>query len=747
MKAPHALNLGCVLVVIAILGCGDDDGAGRPDARAQPDAAAADGAPPDASLADAAATDGPMLDAALPDATADADAALPDATIDAAPACYDDSECTSSDAPECASGACICVEQVCRAPGCASDADCGEQHCIGGVCVDAPAPDGLACRVLPGRRIVRQGGTIALRAVAVADDGAWIPGQLFSWTTGDPSIVSIDADGLATGGSTGGTTNISCRVVGGLATDSAPASVINHLPAALGSVRVVVTDGLAANPLAGATVAFFKGGALVGSPITTGADGVANASITPPVDVHVFHADHTWISAIGVMATDVLVPLAPSENATQAGGIRVALDASAHPVEGDVELGHIGLGPRHALIGSIDDEGASGRLRTSITVGTTIDRELDLSTSFALEAPSTTESTSVWALGAPGPRYAWALSTRLPLERITPHLQVVAAELDATQAGALLEHALLPLFRQARHQLALHDVVALAKIADVADVDGDGDVTELVPDYASFPAVALAAGVPASLATQVAIPTLPTLGGAYLDGVQVLAAVSVPGDGLTPVGISGALDVAAIGDAADGVVDTDPSAPGAQNTVSLHMAPSYGGLEAFARTMVISAVSPVQTPGSRPVAALIVPLSELAATTAVPEFLGFAETASFNLATRQVSLGAPVSGADFARVRFGDASQGRWWIYAPAVGSFTVPAPPAGYADRAVATSGCGIPAVCTQLRVDVFDLADGVASLSALAGFDDSDLAALLEHITRVSSLRCAKHGSCAAF
>lgn len=697
-------------------------------------------------------------------------AAAPDGgtgkTCQAVFVCSSDTQCDASRNAACTSaGACLCVDGACQLRGCSADAQCDAgKTCIGGTCEPRPSSTGLTCSLLSASTVVRSGQSVAFAAEARDGSGAPVAGQSFTWASSNAAAAAVDSNGVVTGGSTSGTTNITCRVVGGASSDSTPVPVLNYVNGALGSVRVVVQDERTGNPLAGALVLLRQGGATLGNVLTTGADGAVAATATGSLDVHVFKNGYTYLSVIDTTSADLLIPLSPTSDPSRAGGYQGTFDLSAVANRTDtVEVGLAGLSVGRPFIelGSIKLLGEPVRRR--LRIGNLYDNFIDLPLGLYLKLGDQSIKGDFAALGEAGQHHAWALGGKLPFDRV---IQVLTPVLGGGSGASLSSGSvvvpLLAFFEKFRHFVKTAvNVVVTPRVVDSQDFDGDGSVTDLVPDFANtgaFPVLNAVVTQALTLSTAVTVPALPQYGGRFLEGAFIIAGANAPGRGLVPLGLSAALDAPRPGEAPDGLVDADGNTAGNQSTVRFKLAPLHSGLEGskfvvatLARSLDFSGASPV--PG--PVSGLITQTDGLGATTDLggQAFLGFPTDASFTLANRSFSLGTAVAGASFYRADFKGAD-GDWVVYfkAPASGAaFTLPAIPTGASERAVSTTGCiGGAASCTHLRV--FTLATkasgGLAAptLDALVSFGTVNLRRLNDFVGAFSSAQCQASGTCAA-
>ncbi|OGQ10428.1 MAG: hypothetical protein A2138_08275 [Deltaproteobacteria bacterium RBG_16_71_12] len=389
------------------------------------------------------------------------------------------------DGLECVAGR--CVETL----GCRSSADCtGGDVCDGGRCVDPPAAASPAAVVVatpqgvcPGacELVLLVGEAVQVRAQGFDADGRPVPGPVAPVTT-------------MTNSSAATVTTLTADAAGDFTVAFADTMLTAHVRARpAGALVVIAVDGGSGAPVVGAEV--FVGTALAG---TTSADGMlAVAALAPDEDtLAVRSADGRGVALVGALAgapDRLRVPLGTVVDQGSAAGFRATVNGT-----GD-ELGDTGVslafpaatsaaaatpaalfGPPFAAAIGLP---LIGDLPTALPAAVMLDGTVpvvgfqDVKPEALMTAPA-----------GPGPvlafegRYDQQLLFSIafgadPME-LALDLAAQTEGMDALADGAgLLEAAPL---------------VVDGDAADgVEDVDGDGDVTELVPDYAGFPAISL----------------------------------------------------------------------------------------------------------------------------------------------------------------------------------------------------------------------------------------------------------------
>jgi hypothetical protein len=508
-------------------------------------------------------------------------------------ACSSDDDCEFSE--ECRSGICesrpvcvgdgncpdgyLCDDGFCyRAEGCEDESDCGEdQDCIAGICVpfvcrgpdDCPedsqceagecreydTPEGISSVVIltrPG--IILPDQEIAFRAIALDSDGDAVVGAPFRWASSVPAVAAIGAEtGLATGGDTPGSTDITAWVDGFGDVVSDPVRLHNPGETSA-SLRVAVVWADSGGAVEGVTVRVGETEAV------TDADGVVELDgVTSPADVHLYGEAINPVSLLGLGTDDAVVPVHPVEGNTTMGGFTGELDFSLVSTEGDIDLGLAGSSLAGDLI-DLDLQTLLGDGFVTDIQSPFGDFSVPLPGGFVVivRAPGVSGSKERFQVrGREGLRFAWGLGGRLSLFE-------VIAEFGGGGSAAELIASILPYFERFEHGLRPIDIEEEPLIVDTDDYDGDGDTAERIPDYESFPELEIAPNVAQTLRTEVELPGVTTIGGVPTELAIVFGGTAVESVGFVPLGLNAAT--------ADGEGDL--------GELVLKMAPPHSGLTA-----------------------------------------------------------------------------------------------------------------------------------------------------------------------
>jgi hypothetical protein len=436
---------------------------------------------------------------------------------------------------------------TCDFQHCAGDANCRPGTvCYEGDCVSpADCSQVTSCSVVPASVVTQQGTQVSLSATAFLTSSALAPGASFTWASDDDTIASV-AGGSVTGGASTGNTLITAKVAGCDAI-ACSADVRNYGAVAAGA-RVVVIDELTGAPMEGVTVDI-EG---VGS-VDTDATGVATfaaADLTAAsATVTISAANIGYVSFLAADSNDLIAHVGVLPDPTKAGGYRGQFDFSKVICEPgkpcEVKLGFTGASIPGKLFNLNLDSLIGERILTHFELGGTSE-DIGLPGGLVLGLNDTWFRQSYEATGTAGTRVAWGLGGKLNLADLTEPLGMLFADED--HALSVILSLMLPLVSELFTSLVPNvDIVPRAKVADVDDINGDGDTTDLVPDFANFPALPggdMVFKVPMDQTMAITVPALPSdgAGGFLFDGVIVLAGVLVRDAGLVPLGLSAGLD-------------------------------------------------------------------------------------------------------------------------------------------------------------------------------------------------------------
>jgi hypothetical protein len=459
----------------------------------------------------------------------------PTATCDVDGDCEDGEECVAS----------RCVP----APACRGNGDCsGDDVCVAGAC-RAPVATDAASLVLEtphGRCLADGSGACTLvlfdgesaevHVAALDADGVPVLVDL-SATSDSGSVGATAGAGVVTlaASAAGATASIAVSVTGASVSHSALSVRTVSTGATMGNLPVLVVDADSGAPLQNINVAFDNAGAL------TSADGFVELT-GPFVFGGLLTVDN---GAVGVALGDIAaaqpvrvalrVPPATPPEPTAAGF--TARVQSTGDETGEVSLGLAlpSLGhPADASLASLFGDTFFGQLEVPIIGGApvplpaaaTLSANLPLAglqvvrdRAFAVTAPGSASVTGFEGVDGTQSVFNFigngdALGLALDLATAAEGWDVLWKHAGVLEALPLVEDGDLA--------------------DDIADVDADGDVTELVPDFGQMPEVGVR---PEQLATErVGVTTGPMPPGARGRGFAA-AGHWLPGWGFAPTGI------------------------------------------------------------------------------------------------------------------------------------------------------------------------------------------------------------------
>lgn len=477
------------------------------------------------------------------------------------PECAVDADCVEGF--ECVGGQCF--EEICRGPQ-----DCAEgELCDGGECVVPPQT--ASCFVAAQTLSVSQGQQIALQAFALDSNGEGVAAT-FEWTSSNPSIATVAADNQHAVGAGGvGTTTLSAATTAGIDCDGEV--VLNgEEEVAVGDLRVRVYDEETGAGVAGAEVVISGQ-----TGVTTDASGLAALDAPDGVyNLSVFAGDYNYITINGLSSNDVRVPLSKRAGSGPIGGFTGQFNLSEINTTGDVNLGLAGASIAGGLldmnlqrllgepfVAQAEIPGLGGQelpLPGGLVVhGQVLGFDLDIKQTYYASASS-------------GARLGWGLAGKVPAMRL---INLVQGGGDATD----ILTTLLPLFSRFDHANRPLNLSALERITDSQDINGNGDTSEMVPDYNAFPDVSLKPSVRQVLASEIDVSNFPQMSDSQASAAVLVGGTLLDGPGFVPLGISATAD------------EDDDGRP---DNRRLTMAPPYGSLTGGRYAVIAIAFEPNQ---------------------------------------------------------------------------------------------------------------------------------------------------------
>ncbi|MEQ9502317.1 MAG: hypothetical protein RIT81_35935 [Deltaproteobacteria bacterium] len=583
-----------------------------------------------------------------------------------------------------------CIGDVCVPSPCRGDADCtAPEVCIGGVCGEAPSTEFVTeVRIVSPAGTVRPGTTYRHVALALDQAGRAVPGVTFDWSSTSTAVATIAATGVATGGATAGTTQIRASVDSGIGPVTSNPVVLTNLGAlAATDLRVSVSRLVGGLPVQGAQIEVLTAGG-TDSAVT---DATGTAVFTRPsgaFTVTAAHTDFDWVSVVAPTTYDLALALPPKSALGTTAGVKGDVDLARVGQQGAVELSLSGASLPSPLF-SFDPGQLFGTGNFNVEIPMVGSVPIPAANTIGIELmgfPLSLKDT-YYAEAQPGVRAVWSFGGRI---------QLGAGGLGPEAFTNFLA-AILPFYQRFEHAvLPAVTLVARPDIVDANDVDGDGDTSEMVPDWSGFPTRRVEPDTEQNLRYQLSVAPLPFVTGGNANTLIVLSGTIVPGLGFVPLGLDGQSDMGGTG-----IVDSFVT----------KMAPRHGGLEAGTYAVLAIAVrldgAGIAGPGS----VRLYTSSRLPTAVALADgWLDVPASTQWNPMARTLTAGQPL-GADLFHATFVSANGG-WHVYAaPDIdGVVDVPPTPMGAMDRTFSA----------EVTFDVIDLQAGTdagAIFDAAAG------------------------------
>lgn len=653
------------------------------------------------------------------------------------PMCQSDKDC------EAENKVCDLVSGECVSPACSSDEECAPKKCVAGKCDDfSETPD--KCAITSKVSTIYKGQKIQLYAIAYKGNTI-IPWQTFTWNSSAPASVAVDANGVITGGDTEGVAKISAKV-GDIDCENT-LSVKNLLPTDSNNVRVVVLDQKTGKPVADAAV-------VIGdkSPAITDATGKVEV-VSPPADVHIFHADYAYVSVIGANKSDYVIYLPPKADINKAGGFKGKFDFSQLKYH-SIELGIAGCSVAGDLLNFDLNTIVGEMLAESIvlTEPTPVDECIELPSGLVVTAKKygiedlIPKNYRVACEG--GYRSAWGLGGGLSDSEITALISLLSPIIssgDELNIGQLLA-SILPLFNKFSHGSASALKVDLIPTIDTPYGEGkckDKKISDKpkIPDFDKFPTINMTLTMKLLLKTVFDMPTLPKIRNAYFGGVIGLGAIYIPEMGVVPMGLTAGTDTDDPKVPGDGKINVPTKNPDnlTEGQLMLRMAPAYNGFETNSYVFAFLAIDFNNFGGGteNAITAIIKMTNkvEKSYNLTSSQFLGFPEGGDgsyFDRTNKKIKT-QPVNGATFYRYALETDNGNGWFIYLAAdkAGSeFTIPDIPSGF----------GALKSDSGLTIHSIKLIDGYKFEDIVMAGGKGSMADLMTPVEKFSTINCLR-------
>lgn len=646
---------------------------------------------------------------------------------------------------------CECDEGRCVPRLCSSDQECGgERRCRDGACVAATLIEVPArCQVVPDLTVLRRGAAASFTVLAWGARGVpVVPAQGAQWA----SVTGGPLSGAGTGLEAAltaeretpadGTPVVAVEAAVGTARCQARAVVLPQAPEA-DEVLVVLADELSGRPVGGATVVMTKeDGAPVPSNGLARTDGRGLARLALPGQlsryvVTAYSAEHTYVTVAGLESSARYVwMLTRRHQSDRYGGVRGSYAGA--PASANAQLGVAGLSlggsftglslgqlmgppvPRDITLGELSQKGVPIPAGVSLAIAGT-----PVKTSYAAQGlagvcvdDSGAPDEAAIASGSCGTWAAWSFSGDVPLALLPFDRLLGGGRLDDLDAAELFPK--LGAIVSTMSSSVQRDV----RIALAPPPRSDGGVADLSNQDRFAQVDHPFVQVPLAFPFVIQLPELPKYRGAYVGSVMAIGAAAAPGRGLVPLGMGAAVN-------ADESAQVDAQAPLRPGQLLVRMAPTHHGLEGAEYLVLIGALGgsggdAAQTPGTsflvaRPAGHRLTfdPEGRAPWNLSQRTFLPLPEGARFNFLDVEASglpprsfrfvEGPDLSTASVVRVTLADVFDHRWEILmAPTAVGFTLPKPPAGYADRAFALDDSTGPRSSMMVHTQRFESNEG---------------------------------------
>ncbi len=577
---------------------------------------------------------------------------------------------------------CNLVNHQCYYEECESSADCDAgEICEAGICVEIGGCASFELYIRQGSGVVATGRTVQLSVDLFNLRGEWInsEGFFFDWVSDNPAVVSVDQNGLLTGGETPG----EARITASLSDCPAVSDTVTwrNFWGPPENIRVVVMDARSGEVIDGAVVFVEDQGPHFSQDGVVEFDGL---SCPEGCTVHVFHEDYSSVSVFGLYVQDLLIPLSPVRDLSRAAGVVGVQDTSPIPdtlrENSEIQVGLSGFGIKGSLLDWSFDSLLEPRLIETVMIGTVLDEEWWIPSgaeAYLMEEPLKGE---FQALGDSGDAILWGIGGFVDLsdllELFVSHITDDEVDFPGVLAGVM------PWVADFYHGVVSNiSLSSVPLVADSEDLNGNGQTDDLVPDYAAFEDIGSSLRLTQAQTQEVDLSfgTLPDLGVEAADCVVAAALAETTRGGLIPLGVTVAPDQRNPDDTPDGVVGENND-----GQAKLPFAPQHDGVvggdylvagvavssERVSQLIFNSLESPVM-PELSAVSVVLVRSANSPENVTMPAFLDAMTDAVWLEENNGYSFSAsPIAGADFYRVALvlideDTQSEYMWHIYWP----------------------------------------------------------------------------------
>lgn len=604
------------------------------------------------------------------------------------------------------------LEKICNNPVCQVDGDCSPgTRCIAGACNPAPSVDNVTtCEIATRNGSIRQGTSLTLVAVAKNANGAVLPTIPFTWMSDKANVVSVDANGVATGGSEQGRALITAQVKDKASVNCAGLELTNFPQVPMADLRVVIIEDDTGSPIQGADITAVSG-ANTNNAQTDGNGAALVVGGGQPNSITIIKAGYQYVSVLSPGTNDILVPLPRVPDETKAGGFRGSVDISATK-SADIKLGIAGPSLPSNLLDFGLEALIGDPVKTVINAPelSLNNEEVDLPGGVMLglgnkmftndmggarcqgDEPGPNELGCYVARAPKGKGAAWVLAGQLKLSEVTP----IATQLSGALGGGGgdlpigdILTAVLPLLRSLNHGInASVETEEFAKVPTDAAMPVDCTVPSNASngdkcrgDFAKYTKIDLAASQKLGVLSTVSVPNQPVLkpGNAACAGASVLVAAAIlPGRGVLPLGLSAGVDV--LDKEAPDCKVGGVKHPFGENSADLHdgqmpltMAPPHSGIEGSKIALLVLALDPNSISGALQLNAVVSRVDSVGEQQNLGALSYLAYPAgAYSKAARTFTFTQQPTGATATRFEIQRGNE-TWLVYAPVGASVTLP--------------------------------------------------------------------------
>jgi len=471
-------------------------------------------------------------------------------------------------------------QKRCVLDACVTNRQCiAGKVCQGGACITPVSCDLIgSVKIITPSRVLKEGKNDILKAQVFNKNGLAVvveDGKL-TWQSSDSDIVSVDSNGIITGGSKSGIAQITahhddCSQI------STPVDIENFANLAENKLRVILRDLYTGKAISNASIQVNDSSAL----ITDSLGWIETENTLTKNNILVKSDDYQYLSIIETESKDIILYLTPFVPIDKAGGYQGKFNFTNVKNEGDLKIGIAGASLPSTLLDisfsfllsesymkDVDTAGFSGRYAIPSNIVMILGDDI-VQDDYKVTTPK-------------GNIAFWGLGSKMKMSEFIALVQSVVDD-EGINMGALIRE-LTPYLKTFYHALKTDNSTTLCnKIIDTEDSNGNGLNDDLIPDYSNkscFPEFNLNLEKKLSLSTRIKNPKLVKLDNEFTDTAIAILGYNVDGSGFIPAGLT-------IG--ADKKEETDIADQRVEDTI-LNYTPQYNGMEGSSASLVLLAM-------------------------------------------------------------------------------------------------------------------------------------------------------------